>query len=311
MNPLHISISLRGCFLGVKQMNPLVCIILVNYNTLNDTKECVESLRSIAYDNYKIIVVDNHSRDAVRIVSDTFLNTYCDVIVAEKNGGFAYGNNRGIEYAEMKYHPEYFLLLNNDTVVKSDFLNEMVNTALQQDRKECFVSGRVNYYSDRNKADYRGGYYDYKRGLGLYYNVLSERINERISFATGCLILISANALKKVGLLDESYFMYSEDTEYSLRANKIGIPIFYNDNAVIYHKISASCGKNSYFNQYYITRNDLQNVKRYCENKFLVYLYHLAKDLKLLLLRNKDFYPTICAWIDFLAGRNGKSSRKL
>ena len=117
------------------KMEPLICIILINYNSYDDTVECVRSLINQEYVNYKVIVVDNYSKDHNKLKSDSFLNKHCDVILSNSNDGFAAGNNIGIRFAKEKYNPDYYWVLNNDTVVKPDCLKKLVEKSLKSKKK--------------------------------------------------------------------------------------------------------------------------------------------------------------------------------
>lgn len=287
-------------------MEKLVCIILVNYNTYSDTMECVNSLINIEYSNYKIILIDNHSNDSDTILHDEFLNKYCNVIVSEVNGGFSYGNNLGITFA-MQYNPDYLLLLNNDTIVKPDFLKNLVMTAEHNYRDCGLVSGKICYYSRPDCINFRGGMFNWESGQAYYVNV--ENITEpvkKIEFATGCMWLIPRNTINKVGLLNEEFFMYSEDTDYCLRIIKNNLCIYYCDSAEIYHKISASSGESSPFQQYYMQRNKLYIIKEYSRNKIYAYGNQLWISMKGVLKRRLYLFVTIRAWFDFVRGIKGR-----
>ena len=109
--------------------HPKVAVIVLNWNGLDDTVECLESLRKISYPNYAVVVVDNGSEgDDVRVLKEKF-GDYVHVVENERNYGFAEGNNIGIRYSLNALEPAYLLLLNNDMVVAPDFLEELVRVA--------------------------------------------------------------------------------------------------------------------------------------------------------------------------------------
>ena len=108
---------------------PKVSIIVLNWNGLDDTIECLESLRDVTYPNYRVIVVDNGSAgDDVRILRERF-EECAHIIANDRNYGFAEGNNIGMRYALDSFDPTYLLLLNNDTVVAPDFLDKLFKVA--------------------------------------------------------------------------------------------------------------------------------------------------------------------------------------
>lgn len=289
-------------------MDPKVAIILVNYNTYEDTCECVKSLENIDYSNYEIYIIDNNSGDVNALKTNVFLNNMCKIIYANENGGFSYGNNIGIKQAIID-NADYVLLLNNDTVVKSDFLTRMVCTAKEE---HCgMVSGRICYYSDKNKINYRGGYFNRSTGFCGYYPTndydVNDSLRKYISFATGCVLLIPVSTIKKIGYLDENYFMYGEDVEYSCRVNDNKMKIIYCDDSIVYHKISASVGENSPFNQYYITRNDLYNILKFGRKKKYAIILHFTRNFIDIIKGRASVKPVLYAWKDFFCGKTGRS----
>jgi len=113
---------------------PKVCIIVLNWNGLSDTVECLESLRKLGYSNYGVIVVDNASKgDDVEVLKQRY-GGYVYLIKNDRNYGFAEGNNIGIRYALGNLKPDYYFLLNNDTVVAPDVLDELVAVGERDDR---------------------------------------------------------------------------------------------------------------------------------------------------------------------------------
>lgn len=287
-------------------MNPLVCIILVNYRGYSDTKECIESLIKNDYDNYKIIVVENASGDEEKLLSDEFINSYADVIISKENNGFSAGNNYGIEYAS-KYFPEYYLLLNNDTIVAPDFVSILIKTA-SYNKNVGIVTGNIFYYNNKETLWYAGG--NYNRKTCVTNQVVFKEYNgtgvEDISFASGCLMLISAECIKKVGKLDEAFFMYSEDTDYCCRALDEGFSIKWVRGCKIYHKVSMSTKKNNDVQNYYLLRNNLLMIKKYGVNKSRAYLTRAWIEIKNVVKKRNRIKIILKAWSDFRKGKTGK-----
>lgn len=238
-----------------------LAVILVDYNGLKDTIECIDSIIKSSIQS-KIIVVDNASKEneAVKI-SKIFPEV--KTIRSEMNGGFSAGNNLGIRWAlEQGY--EYIVLLNNDTVIAPNMLE-----LLCQNTSDTSVSTpKMLYFSKPNIIWYGGGHFNKKTG-----NVEHEYLNKKdpedmaireCDYATGCCIMIPASVFRKVGLLDERFFMYCEDSEFCLRLKKNGISINYVPTAKLWHKISQSTGgAESALTMYYITRNRILYLKDY------------------------------------------------
>jgi GT2 family glycosyltransferase len=248
---------------------PFVYIILINYNGYKDTIACVDSLKKIMYDTYKIIIVDNaSSNDSLKILKETIND--CIIIESKENLGFAGGNNLGIKYA-LHHNCDYIMLLNNDTLVKTDFLDNMLNS-FSKDKKVGLVGCKIMYYPEKNIIWYGGGYIDWFKFIGAHYGMRQidngqYDTEKEINFMTGCCMLIKREVFEKVGLLSEDYFMYFEDVDFCVKVKNSAYKILYNPKAVIYHKVGLSSGgEESPFSIKWCTRNRLLFMNKYKGN---------------------------------------------
>lgn len=239
---------------------PLVGIILLNYNSGNDTIECINSIKEITYSNYKIIVVDNKSTDnSIEDIKAKYKDV--DIIENSTNGGFAYGNNIGIKYA-LDHDVDYVLLLNNDTVVEKNFLEEMVDISIKE---EIYVLGcRINYFYDKSKIWYSGGKINWNKFYGEH--IQDEKATEdiiEVDFITGCCMLLRKEVVQQF-LLPEEYFMYFEDVDYCIQLKDNGYKLMVAQNPLIYHKVSASSGgeESPFFIRYW-NRNRIILMNKY------------------------------------------------
>ena len=284
-------------------MNSKVYIILVNYNGSKVTKECIESLMEVNYKNFKIILVDNCSSDDSYVrLSDLYnLNDKIIVIKTPANNGFAGGNNFGLQYA-IKLGGEIFLLLNNDTEVEPDFLDQLLDG---YDSKKIHTP-KINYYFDKDKSWYAAGKIDFRRCV-----VANGKpdVEKKVSFASGCCMLFSKEVIEKIGFLDETYFMYYEDVAYSLEAELANVNIIYKPKAIVYHKVGiTSGGEESKLSIYYNNRNRLYIMKKY---NFGVgcYIYtYLSRIIRVLkgYIANDNNRTIIEAYKDYRHGITGK-----
>ena len=226
---------------------PTVSIIILNWNGLEDTIECLESLRNIAYPSYNVVVVDNGSEgDDVRILREKF-GDFIHVIENDKNYGFAEGANIGMRYALANLCPDFFLLLNNDTVVDPNFLGKLIDVALT-DRKIGILGPKIYYYDAPDRVWFAGGNINYwlgrlwHRGIGQidsgHFNDISD-----VDFISGCCMLVSRDVLSNVGLLDSTFFFGTEDYDISIRATRNGFRVLFVPDAKIWHKIGRSTGR--------------------------------------------------------------------
>ncbi len=246
---------------------PKVSIIILNWNGLQNTIECLESLKKVTYHNCEITVVDNGSKgDDVRSLRDRYGNNV-HIVANDRNYGFCEGNNIGIR-ASLHQEADYLLLLNNDTVVAPNFLAELVKAAVDHNNT-CIVNPKIYNYTEPDKLQFAGGKISYLKGR--LYNIGLNEVDagqhdqvKESEFATGCAMLIPKDLLAKVGLFDSSYFVYFEDVDFSVRVREAGYKIIYAPKAKIWHKGTAATG--GYLNAiayYYYVRNAIRFVLKH------------------------------------------------
>ncbi len=296
----------------MKNMNkPLVFIILVNYNGEADTIECIQSLNGILYDNYRIVLVDNGSSKPISAAGKSFFEKNCHVIYHDRNSGFAGGNNIGIQYA-IKEGADLVLLLNNDTTVEPDFLNVLVEQ-YEKNKAAGAMGSRINYFDNKNMIWYGGGYFEPKDGWGRHEKnreicVGRTGIVKEVTFITGCLMLIPKNTIEKIGLLDDSLFLYFEDVDYCCRITKAGMKMLYCEDAVIYHKVYGSTSGNSDIRYYFFLRNIPVIIKRHCINKLNPFIRHFIFCFKMVVKKQIGIHIAMKAILDFLTNKLGPYS---
>ena len=291
---------------------PVVYIVILNYNGIEDTVECIESLNKIEYSNYRIVVVDNDSNLDNKIQLEKFKAfNNVDLIYNSENLGYAGGNNEGIKYA-INNGAEYVCVANNDIVVDPAFLKNMVDMALQQ-TNTGIVCPQIREYYNRDRISYGGGEINYYKGgvtiCGI--NSYDEKVMNTprsITFGHGCCMLIKKEVLSTVGLLPENYFLYYEDTDYSYRVVHNGYTINYCPSSIIYHKESVSTVKDSPNYQYYFTRNRLMFIKNNLKKKYKIcaYPFTFMYILKKILQKKFELENVHDAVYDFIHNIGGK-----
>lgn len=259
----------------MKKQTALVYIILVNYNGINDTINCIDSLSKIKYDNYKILVVDNASRDgSVKKIKDKNI----ELIELKENIGFAGGNNKGIEVA-LKENADYVLLLNNDTEVEPYFLNHLVDRA-EKDKSIGCVGGKIYYFDNKNIIWFAGG--KINRFTGKTHHIGADEIDKGMydvpmeqDYITGCMMLVRTSVFRKTGFMKDTYFLYYEETDWCVRMRNDGYKLIYEPNAVIYHKVSNSTKNINEVVKYYYDRNSYWFIMNNygLESKIFMFIY--------------------------------------
>jgi GT2 family glycosyltransferase len=250
-----------------------LAIILVNWFSYEVTRNCLISLKDLNYLNYSIIVVDNASEDGS---GERLKNEFSEIIYLsnEQNLGFTGGNNVGIKLA-LESGFDLIMLLNNDTVVTPDFASILIGT-LNSDPMIGAVQPKIRLNKNRDVIWNAGSYFNSflatskSRGYGeIDKSQYDEQMN--LPWITGCCFLTSSEIIKEVGLLDQRFFCYYEDTDWSFKIRKLGFRLVYEPGALIYHEVGMSNEKNkvsgegnlSPFSHYVTVRNHLYIVRRY------------------------------------------------
>lgn len=231
--------------------------VVLNWNGWEDTAACVQSLRKATYPSLEVLIVDNGSTDGS---ADRLRERFPGhpIIATGENLGYAGGNNVGIRYW-LDRRMNYILILNNDTLVDPSFLEPMVS-AMQDDSSLGLIGPLILYQSDPNTVQCVG--LDVNISLGTVRSFGDGEQNRgqyqglrRVQFLGGTCLLVRSEVFEKVGLLDETFFMYAEEVEFLVRASRAGYHAAVAGSSKICHKSKASTNKVHGLFLYYITRN--------------------------------------------------------
>jgi GT2 family glycosyltransferase len=249
--------------------NSLIYIIIVNWNGWKDTIECINSIKQLAYTNYRIIIIDNYSTDE-SLKQLSVLKSDIKLMELEKNMGFAGANNLGIQYA-VKNKAEYILLLNNDTIISSGLLTEFVNIMNKYPNAGA-LAAKVYYYDNPKKIWFAGGKIRKESEFPIHLGfdeTDTGQFNTIVDtpFINGSAFFIRADIIKKVGLLDERYFYMYEDADWTTRILNAGYKCLFVPKAIIWHKVHRSTNGRSALWWYYDARNSLLWSKKFFPKK--------------------------------------------
>lgn len=285
-------------------------VVIVNYNGSSDTIACLESVRATKDAPHPIVIDNGSSDNSVKALREH--DPSLDLIVSPVNLGFSGGHNLGIKRA-LRLGAKVVHLLNNDTYVDKDLFFRAYRHVVGQNRLatgKIYYAPGYEYHVSQHKHGkvlwYAGGEIDWSNCLGLHRGVDQVDLGqfdtlEPTNFATGCYLAIPRAIFKKIGFLDESYFLYLEDLDYSIRAHHAGIEIVYNPKLIVYHKNSQSSGgAGNSLVDYYMTRNRLLLAKKYGKLRLRFALYREA------LTRNWTNPTRRQAFLDFFFNRLGK-----
>ena len=247
-------------------MKPSVSIIILNWNGLQDSLECLDSLHHISYSNYRVVVVDNGSRGNEAGLLREKHGDYVHVIENGENHGFAEGNNIGMRYALAEHDPDYILLLNNDTVVEPDFLDALVDVA-EGDPSVGMVGPKVCFHREPGKLQSAGGRVNWWTGEPKLIGWGEEDSSqfdgtEEVDWVLGCAFLIRRKTIERIGLLNPTYFAFFEEVEWCIECRRAGFKVVCCRGARLLHKGGQDTQKVSGFRAYYVGRNRLLFMRR-------------------------------------------------
>ena len=300
--------------------------MILTWNGLKDTLLVLKDVGELSSDgiDYETIVVDNGSSDGTQEALKGYKlpNMKFKFVETGRNLGFAGGNNVGIKKA-LREGADLVLLLNNDVILKKNLITQLTKDALSDPKigvvspKMYFAKG-FEFHKNRYKKDQKGKVIWYAGGDIDWDNVYSshhgvdevdrgqyEKIDDT-DFANGACALIKKEVFKKVGYLDEKFFLYWEDADFSQRARLAGFRIIYTPKTHLWHKVSvATGGSGSPSNDYFLIRNRLIFGFRYARAWTKL---ALIRDSFRILMKGRSWQKK--GILDFYLGRWGKGRWK-
>ncbi len=274
-------------------------VIILNWESAKETIQCIHSLNKSSFSDFIPLVVDNHSRDnSVQEIKSQF--PHIEILETEKNQGYAGGNNVGMQAAFSK-GADAVLILNNDTEVTEDFLENILKLA-KESPSPCLIGGCPVLYSNPSILDHLGGIWNSEKacfdlvGYRAPLSSLSSFASLSLDYVCGCALYIDKEIFKKLGLFEERYFLFWEEADYCAKAKKKGIEIKVCMHAIVKHKVSHSFTGYSALKTYFWWRNRFFWIKR---NQPYLYYYkmlwkkglsHLVKSWKRYIIRSFFFY---------------------
>jgi hypothetical protein len=235
-------------------MNKKIQIILITYN-INITR-CLDSISKQSYQNFDLLILDNDSRDSTIKIIKEYLDNHeelkkkTEIIANKSNLGFSKAVNIGFKRALRKSDIYAVLLLNPDAYFTKDLFENAMKTfetypeAGAVESKILYPDNRIWWMGTRVLSNWEllfSSKYSIVEHIdkGKLFKSNSKQITE-LDAITGCALFIKMSAVKKVGLLDERYFMYAEDIDYSMRLKKSGYKLYMFRNSTVFHEVKDS-----------------------------------------------------------------------
>ncbi len=233
-------------------MNTKLSIVVVNLNTKDLTIGCLRSIQRESKNiSFEVLLTDNGSNDGSvealkKLQKEVYWRNKITLIFNETNTGYAKANNQGIKAAK----GEYVLLLNNDTVVHKDALQNLLTFAENTVDAGVIGSKLLNIDGSLQSSCYHfptitNAIREYIFGQKGLFEKFAPKVNNPVNVdsVVGAAFLITPKALEKVGVLDERYFAYFEDIDYCRQVWKQGLKVYYLPNSVITHYHGATFKK--------------------------------------------------------------------
>jgi GT2 family glycosyltransferase len=258
---------------------PKVFVLILSYNGKKWLEECLPSVLAMDYPNYEVVVIDNGSSDGTAEYLESEFPEIQTVAI-NPNVGYARGFNAGIEYAAT-HGAEYFLIMNNDTVIDPNAVTELVRTA-GKSKDVGFVSGKVYYHKDPLRLQTAGRLNDKLTLVGKHvgfgeYDVGQYDEEREYDFVDDVFLLVKKEVYERIGGYDENFFLHWEETDWCVRARRAGFRILYTPHAKIWHKgMLTTVDGITPLAFFYLTRNQIpfmwRNAKR---SQFMVFALFL------------------------------------
>lgn len=227
-------------------MSKKIFTIILNYNGRDTLTNCLKSVFASDCANLEIVVVDNASKDGSFEAAKT-LFPRAHFIASPKNIGFSSGNNLGIRFA-LEKGADFIFLLNNDAFVERETI-AMLRDEAQRIEKPALLSPLIyaGALNDKRTVWFHGGSIDWNRMRTFHDTAANFDTKNAYSteYVTGCAMFISKEIFREIGLLDESFFLYYEDADFSLRAHRAGFPVMVYPEARVYHLEKSSADPNA------------------------------------------------------------------
>jgi GT2 family glycosyltransferase len=293
-----------------------LAIVIINRDLKIDTAECIDSLLKAGAVLPQIVVVDNGSKDgSVAFLQERF-GPELNQVVAKENFGYPYGLNLGIRFF-LQREASWFLLMNNDTVVAPDFLNEL-ERATQAGKEYALFGPMILYHSQPQKIWFMGA--REVPGTLLFTNDHRGKMDGPdypqfipVDFVHGCTMIVRRDVIEKIGFFDDASPIYGDDGDFSWRARQAGFRMAALPRVKMWHKVSAFMQRHKPKTRYLRIRNQIWFYRRYARGLQVPLLvgFTLLRSIgigagDLLHKQPELLYPLVFGWLD---GWRGKGSR--
>jgi GT2 family glycosyltransferase len=255
-------------------LQPKIFIIVLNFNGRDVLTQCLSSVYQSDYLNFEVVVVDNNSSDeSLEQAKKSFSRAY--FIKNSENFGFSRGNNMGIRFALEKF-AEYIFILNNDAVIEKTTLSEMVQAIQKND--SAGIASPVILDADNRTVWFAGGTIDWRKMRTNHVHEIRSDSPYQSEYISGCAMFVKKAVFREIGILDERFFLYYEDADFSMRAKKAGFDLIIVPSVRIKH-LEQSNNRNN-LKTYWLVLSGLMFFYTYSPNKLWLFFYVCLRKIK-------------------------------
>ena len=289
-----------------------ICVVTVTFNSEKYLEMFFSAMNKQKVSGTLIIVDSNSKDNTIGFIENNknrIMNWECILLKQNDNVGIAAGNNIGIEKA-MDIGAEVIVLINNDIDMKEDTLDKLVKNTVE---KNC-VSVPLIYYGEPNdKIWYSGGGFSWLKGMNFHSELTPKSKVIDVDYAPTCCMVLKPDFIRKVGMMDEEYFMYFDDTDFCARLLKNNIKIEVITDSVLYHYVGSSTGgEGSPLSLYFASRNRVKFILKNSPKLYIIislgyfFTTRLIKLSILLLKDRKKAWYLLISLLDVLNNNYGK-----
>lgn len=252
---------------------PKIGVVTVTFNSEKVLPDFIQSCKLQSYKNYVLYVVDNDSHDnSIQYLEENQDGLSVCLVKNAENYGVAKANNQGVLKA-IEDECDFVLLINNDVVFGASLFSDLLSGLRKHDAGAVFP--KMYYHDNPRKIWCAGGTFLENRGMAaLHYGIGcidngEYDLDRVIEYSPTCCVLLKADVFEKIGLFDEKYFVYYDDTDFFYRAKLNDIRVYYLGNTSLFHKVSSLTGGGgvSKFSLRYMTRNRVYFIRKLIDGR--------------------------------------------
>lgn len=241
-------------------------VVTVTYNSEQVIEGFLRSLLLQNYDHFVLYVIDNASTDRTLEILAGYKDPRIVIIANQRNVGVACANNQGIR-AGLEAHCDSVLLINNDTEFDAELLKALLDGL--QHYESDLIAPKISHYENSDILWYAGGYFDRWKGYRGMHRGMGEIDRGQFDevrpaeYAPSCCLLVRSEVFESIGIMDEQYFVYADDTDFCFRALRRGKKMIYLPTTRVLHKVSSLAGsETSDFAVRYMTRGHVYFIRK-------------------------------------------------